>query len=175
VEDEDSHAPLLDAWRNPALGRLLTAFAGLNLAETAFVTALAIHAFQTSGTLALGLVGARLVAGSLLGAVLGPMLDVRLGYRPLGRVALARTVLLAAGAAGVIAGAPLGAVLALLAVDAMTPARTARRRPAFSPHWRRRRGSCRRRQRAPASSRRSARPSAGWRGAPSSPSSRRDS
>jgi CRP-like cAMP-binding protein len=117
--DHERDALLTEVWRNRALRRLLAGFAGLTLAETAFVTALAIHAFQTSGTLALGLVGARLLAGSLLGAVLGPMLEVRLGPRPLGRVAVARTGLLVAGAACVIAEAPLGAVLALLAIDAV--------------------------------------------------------
>ena len=43
-----------------SLSRLLVAFAAINLAEWAYVTALAIDAFRKSGAIAVGLVGFRL-------------------------------------------------------------------------------------------------------------------
>src|SRR5262245_30252184 len=107
------------AWKNASLRRIVSSFGAVNLAETAFVTALAIHAYSESGTLALGLVGARFLPSAAAGIFLGPSMDRRLGRRPLAAVAAARTAVLACAAACVVVGAPLAVAIVLIAVDAV--------------------------------------------------------
>lgn len=108
------------AFRNPALARLLSAFAAVNLAEWSFVTALSIYAFRRGGTLAVGFVGFRFVPGALSSALLAPLVDRRAGI--LAKISVARTVLLAGAAALVVVQAQLPLPLLLVALDALVAA-----------------------------------------------------
>ncbi|MDE3130529.1 MAG: hypothetical protein KGL16_05200 [Acidobacteriota bacterium] len=58
--------------RNVALMRLLGGFGLLNLSEWGFIAALSVHAYRAGGTLGVGLLGVRFVAGALSSALLAP-------------------------------------------------------------------------------------------------------
>jgi CRP-like cAMP-binding protein len=105
---------------NVALRRLLLAFAAVNLAEWAFITALSIHAYRVGGTLAVGFVGFRLALGAVSTALLAPLVDAR--PRILVAVALARAAVLGVAAATVVGGIGLAPVLILAAIDAAASA-----------------------------------------------------
>ena len=102
---------------NFALRRLLAAFAAVNVAEWGFVTALSIYAFRIDGTLAVGLIGLRLIAGAASSAMLSPLVDRR--RHTLATIATGRAVVLSLAAALVVAGAPFGAILALVVLDSL--------------------------------------------------------
>jgi CRP-like cAMP-binding protein len=106
--------------RNRALARLLLGFGLLNLAEWGFVTALSVHAFRVGGTLDVGLIGIRLLAGAVSSAVLAPLFAGRNGA--LSGVALIRACLLGAAAATVIAGSPYLVALVFVVADSVVAA-----------------------------------------------------
>jgi hypothetical protein len=110
----------VEAIANPALRRLLTGFAALNLSEWSFVTALSIDAYRVAGTLAVGFVGFRFVPGALSSAVLAPLVESRRQALPY--IAAARFALLAIAACAVLIGAPLAVALVLVALDAVVAA-----------------------------------------------------
>lgn len=116
------------ALRHPSMARLLFAFGLVTAAEWACVTSLAIYVFRIGGTLAVGFVGFRFIPGALSSVLLSPLVERRFGV--LTRVASARTLLLAGAAGCVLAGLPLEAVIAIIAVDAVvaSPYRTAQSR-----------------------------------------------
>ena len=121
--------PLRTLLGNRPLTRMVVAFAGVTIAEWAYVTALAVDAFRRDGSIAVGLVGLRLffaAASSFLGV----------GWvhrRPAGRlltyVAGVRAVGLAASAVLAASGAPFGLLFLPLALDAVV---SAQYRPAQS-------------------------------------------
>ena len=111
-----------ELFNNRSLRRVLFAFASLNLAELAFVTALAIHVYRDSGTLALGLVGFRFLPAAVSGLLLAGAIDRRFGRRTLPDVAAVRTVLMALGALCVAADVALPVVIAVVVLDAVASA-----------------------------------------------------
>ena len=106
--------------RNRGLLRLLVGFGLLNLSEWGFITALSVHAFRVGGTLDVGLIGIRLLAGAVSSAVLAPIFASRTGA--LSVVALLRACLLGAAAATVIAGSPYLVALIFVVADSIVGA-----------------------------------------------------
>jgi CRP-like cAMP-binding protein len=106
--------------RNRALARLLLGFGLMNLAEWGFVTALSVHAFRVGGTLDVGLIGLRLLAGAVSSAVLAPLFASRSGA--LSGVSLLRACLLGAAAATVISGSPYLVALVFVVADSVVAA-----------------------------------------------------
>jgi hypothetical protein len=106
--------------RNYGLTRLLIGFGVLNLAEWGFVTALSVHAFRVGGTLDVGLIGLRLLAGALSSALFAPLFASRRGV--LSIVALLRAGLLGAAAALVLTGSPYLVVLLFVIGDSVAGA-----------------------------------------------------
>lgn len=108
------------ATRNHAMLRLLGAFGLLNVAEWGFVTALSIYAFRVGGTLDVGLIGLRLLAGALSSAMLSPLVIGRRAV--LSSVAAIRTGLLGAAALLVLNHVGYGVILALVVTDSIAAA-----------------------------------------------------
>lgn len=106
--------------RNRALTRLLGAFGLLNVAEWGFVTALSIYAFRVGGTLDVGLIGLRLLAGAASSAVLAPLFASRRGV--LSAVTLLRSVLLGGAALLVLGKSPFAVILLVVVVDSVVAA-----------------------------------------------------
>ena len=73
--------------RNADLRLLLLGFAALTLSEWSYVTALSIRAFRVGGTLAVGLIGLRLLAGGLSSALISPLAAYRKHVNSLRRTA----------------------------------------------------------------------------------------
>jgi CRP-like cAMP-binding protein/predicted MFS family arabinose efflux permease len=105
---------------NASLLRLLGGFGLLNVSEWGFIAALSVHAYRAGGTLDVGLLGVRFVAGALSSAVLAPLLVNRRGV--LSVIALLRAVLLGAAAAMAISGSPYLLVLVFVVADAVIAA-----------------------------------------------------
>jgi CRP-like cAMP-binding protein len=105
---------------NFRLRRLLAAFAIGNLAEWSFVTELSIYAFRSGGTLAVGLIGLRLLAGALSSATIAPLAAGRRGALTI--VAIARMLLLGAAACLALSGAGFGLVIAAVVLDSIIAA-----------------------------------------------------
>jgi CRP-like cAMP-binding protein len=97
------------------LWRLLLAFALLNVAEWATVTALSVYAFQREGPLGVGLVGLRFFAAAISSATLAPLVEAR--RRAMVLTAWTRALLLAAIAAAALARLSLWVPLVILLVD----------------------------------------------------------
>jgi CRP-like cAMP-binding protein len=108
------------AFRHPAMARLLSAFGLVTVAEWATVTSLSIYVFGIGGTLAVGFVGFRFVPGALSSVLFAPLVERHHGV--LSRIALARTLLLAAAAAWVLAGYDPAVVIVIIAIDATVAA-----------------------------------------------------
>ena len=108
------------AFRHPAMARLLAAFGLVTVAEWATVTSLSIYVFGIDGTLAVGFVGFRFVPGALSSMLFSPLVERRRGI--LSRIAIARTLLLGAAAAWVLAGYNPAVVIAIVAIDAAVAA-----------------------------------------------------
>lgn len=106
--------------RNISLLRLLGGFGLLNVAEWGFIAALSVHAYRAGGTLDVGLLGVRFVAGALSSAVLAPLLVSRRGV--LTMVTLVRACLLGAAAAMALAGSAFLLVLLFVVLDAIVAA-----------------------------------------------------
>ena len=102
---------------NRPLTQLVVAFALVSTAEWAYVTALSVHALRRDGTIAVGLVGLRFFVGALSSLVDTPPWLRRCGRNALAWISSARAIGLGASAVLVAAGAPLGVLLALLALD----------------------------------------------------------
>ena len=106
--------------RNVSLLRLLGGFGLLNVSEWGFIAALSVHAYRAGGTLDVGLLGVRFVAGALSSAVLAPLLVNRRGMLSL--IAAMRACLLGAAAAMVLDGSPFLLVLLFVVADAIVAA-----------------------------------------------------
>jgi CRP-like cAMP-binding protein len=102
---------------NRPLTQLVVAFAFVSTAEWAYVTVLSVHALREDGTIAVGFVGLRFFVGAISSLVDTPSWLSRRGRNALGLISTARALGLAASAALVAAGAPLGVLLVLLALD----------------------------------------------------------
>jgi CRP-like cAMP-binding protein len=108
------------AFRHPAMARLLGAFGLVTVAEWATVTSLSIYVFGIGGTLAVGFVGFRFVPGALSSMLFAPLVERHRGV--LARIAMARTMLLAAAAAWVLLGYDTIVVIIIIAIDAAVSA-----------------------------------------------------
>lgn len=108
------------AFRHPAMARLLGAFGLVTVAEWATVTSLSIYVFGLGGTLAVGFVGFRFVPGALSSMLFAPLVERHRGV--LARIAMARTMLLAAAAAWVLLGYDTIVVIIIIAIDAAVSA-----------------------------------------------------
>jgi CRP-like cAMP-binding protein len=106
--------------RNVSLLRLLGSFGLLNVSEWGFIAALSVHAYRVGGTLDVGLLGVRFVAGALSSALLAPLLVSRRGVLSL--IAALRACLLGAAAAMVISGSQFLLVLLFVVLDAIVAA-----------------------------------------------------
>ena len=109
--------PLL---RNPSLARVLAGFGLLNVSEWGFVAALSVHAYRTGGTLDVGLIGVRFLAGAASSAVLAPLLVSRRAMLSL--IALLRACLLAGAALMATEHGDFVLVLLFVVLDAVVAA-----------------------------------------------------
>ncbi len=106
--------------RNAALTRLLAGFGLLNVSEWGFIAALSVHAYRAGGTLDVGLLGVRFVAGAVSSAVLAPLLIGRRGVLSL--TTFMRACLLGAAATMAITGSRFVLILLFVVLDAIIAA-----------------------------------------------------
>ncbi len=106
--------------RNASLARLLAGFGLLNVAEWGFIAALSVYAYRTGGTLAVGLIGVRFLAGALSSAILAPLIVGRRGVLSL--IAFLRACLLGAAALMAIEQRAFLFVLLFVVLDAVVAA-----------------------------------------------------
>jgi CRP-like cAMP-binding protein len=99
---------------------LMIAFGLSNVAEWGFIAALSVRAFEIDGTLAVGLLGIRMLAGAISAAIIAPRFEEVRGV--LAAISLARMLLLVSAAALAVAGVEFGLVLALVVMDAVVAA-----------------------------------------------------
>jgi CRP-like cAMP-binding protein len=92
----------------------------LNVAEWGFIAALSVYAFRAGGTLDVGLIGLRFLAGAASSAVLAPILAGRRGVLSL--IALMRALLLGAAALMAITGSQFLLVLLFVVADSIVAA-----------------------------------------------------
>jgi CRP-like cAMP-binding protein/predicted MFS family arabinose efflux permease len=92
----------------------------LNVSEWGFIAALSVHAFRVGGTLDVGLIGLRFLAGAASSAVFAPMLVGRRGV--LSVIALLRALLLGCAALMVITGSQFLLVLLFVVADSIVAA-----------------------------------------------------
>jgi CRP-like cAMP-binding protein len=107
---------------DPALALVSVSWLLVNLAEWAYITALAVHEYRLHGALAVGLIGARFVPGAVLGLL---VLGALTRYKPaptLRLLAVGRTVAVAAVAGALAAHAPFAIVVVLVWIDAVVAA-----------------------------------------------------
>jgi CRP-like cAMP-binding protein/predicted MFS family arabinose efflux permease len=107
---------------DPALRRVGLAWFIVNLAEWAYVTALAIHEYRLHGPLAVGLIGARFVPGAIAGSLLVGALTRRRPAVLLQLLAVGRCLAVAAVGVALVAHAPLAALIAVVWLDAVIAA-----------------------------------------------------
>jgi CRP-like cAMP-binding protein len=86
-------------------------------AEWALIAALSVHAYDVGGAVAVGLLGLRFAPAAAVGLVAARIIDDRHPAQVLRLVAAARAVALGGIAVGLELQAPLGAVLAIVALD----------------------------------------------------------
>lgn len=120
---------------NRSLTCLVGAFAGMNIAEWGYVTALSVDAFRRSGALAVGLVGLRLFVAAIGSFLSTALVHRRRPERLLLEISVLRSGLVAASAALAASGSSLGPLLALLAVDALVSAPYRPSQSALIPKW----------------------------------------
>jgi CRP-like cAMP-binding protein/predicted MFS family arabinose efflux permease len=113
-----SRVPAL--WENQGLRNLMIAFGLANVAEWGFIAALSVRAFESDGTLGVGLLGLRMLAGAISAAVIAPRFEEVRGV--LAAISLGRLLLLVGAATLAVAGARLGLVLAPVVMDAVVAA-----------------------------------------------------
>lgn len=106
--------------RNASLARLLAGFGLLNVGEWGFVAALSVYAYRTGGTLAVGLIGLRFLAGALSSAILAPLVAGRRGMLTV--ITLLRACLLGAAALMAIQSSDFVLVLLFVVLDAVVAA-----------------------------------------------------
>jgi hypothetical protein len=114
--------PLLILFGNRSLTWLIAAFAGLTIAEWGYVTALAVVAFRSHGSVAVGLVGFRLFFAAVGSFFSIPYIERHPGTGVLTGVAVTRAAIVAVSAALAASGAPLTSLLVLVALDAVVSA-----------------------------------------------------
>lgn len=103
---------------NRSLVLLVGAFAALTVGEWGYVTALAIDALHRDGPIAVGIVGFRLFFAALGTITSLPYVERHPGGRTLSAVAGVRAALIGGSACAAAAGAPIEALLVLVAIDA---------------------------------------------------------
>jgi CRP-like cAMP-binding protein len=101
---------------------LVVAFAAMTLAEWGYVTALAIDAFRSHGSVAVGLVGFRLFIASIGSFFNISFLERHPNGNLLTAIAASRFAIVATSAALAATGAPLAPLLILVAMDAVVAA-----------------------------------------------------
>jgi CRP-like cAMP-binding protein len=116
--------PLRILLGNRSLTWLVVAFAGLTIAEWAYVTALAVDAFRLHGAVAVGLVGFRLFFASVSSFCVSSFYKLRFVRRHpsawvLSAIAGTRAAIVAASSILAATGAPLAPLLVLVALDAI--------------------------------------------------------
>jgi CRP-like cAMP-binding protein len=95
------------------------AFGLLTVAEWASATALSVHAYVISGTLAVGFLGFRFLPAGLIGPFTAGLGDSARPQRVMAACAAARAALIAVAAVALAVGLPIAAPLTLIALDAM--------------------------------------------------------
>lgn len=105
-----------------ALRRVSGAWFLVNLAEWAYITAVAIHEFRTHGALALGLIGARFAPGAVIGSLLVGALIRRRPPLVLQLLSLTRCVSVVGVGAAIAVHAPLALLVAIIWIDAVIAA-----------------------------------------------------
>lgn len=106
--------------RNSSLVRVLAGFGLFNASEWGFVTALSIEAFRLGGTLYVGLIGLRFLAGATSSALIAPLFASRRGVLSL--IALLRALALGVAAALTLTGNPFALVLLFVVIDSAVAA-----------------------------------------------------
>ena len=114
--------PLRILLDNRSLTWLVLAFAGMTLAEWGYVTALAVDAFRSHGSVAVGLVGFRLFIASVGSFFNIPYLERHPRGSVLTAITGARAAIVTASAALAATGVPLAPLLILVALDAVVSA-----------------------------------------------------
>ena len=114
--------PLRILFDNRSLTWLVVGFGAMTLAEWGYVTALAVDAYRSHGSVAVGLVGFRLFVASLASFFNVPFLERHPKGSMLSGIAATRAVIIGLSAALAGAGAPLAPLLVLVALDALVSA-----------------------------------------------------
>jgi CRP-like cAMP-binding protein len=114
--------PLRILLDNRSLTWLVVGFGAMTLAEWGYVTALAVDAYRSHGSVAVGLVGFRLFVASLASFFNVPFLERHPKGSMLSGIAATRAVIVGLSAALAGAGAPLAPLLVLVALDALVSA-----------------------------------------------------
>src|SRR3954471_14629491 len=113
-------AAFAEVFRNPNLRRLMIAWNGLFVGTWAYWVAIGIYAYSAGGAIAVGVVQ---IIQTIPAAVAAPFTALLADRYPRHRVYLAANVIQAIGlfitGAAVLAGAPIGVVYALTAVNAV--------------------------------------------------------
>ena len=104
---------------NFALKRVGASWFLVNLAEWAYVTVVAIHAYELYGATGVGLIGARFAPGALFGSVLIGGVTRFLPALVLRAVSLGRCAAVAAAAVALAGRAPLAVLVAIVWIDAV--------------------------------------------------------
>lgn len=92
----------------------------MNVSEWGFVAALSVHAFDVGGTLDVGLIGLRFLAGAVSSAILAPLVASRRGV--LSTIPLVRAGLLGCAAWVAIGNGPFALLLLFVVIDAVVAA-----------------------------------------------------
>lgn len=116
---------------NRSLTRVVVGFGLVTVAEWGYVTALSVDAFRRAGAIAIGLVGARLFLAAASSVVSSTVVHRRPPGRALSEVAALRATLVGSSAALAFAGAPVAALIGLLALDAVVSAQYRPAQPAL--------------------------------------------
>jgi len=106
--------------RNRSLLRVLSGFCLFSVSEWGFVAALSVYAFRTGGTLYVGLIGLRFLAGAVSSAMLAPLLASRRGL--LSQIALLRGCLLGGAAVMAMTHSSFALVLLFVVADSVVAA-----------------------------------------------------
>jgi CRP-like cAMP-binding protein len=105
--------------RNPAVKRVVGAFAALTVGEWVLGTTVAVHAYAVGGAVLVGLVGFRFLPAAVAGLLTAQFAETHRRASVLTATALARTVLSGLVVASLALGLPFGVPLVLVWLDAM--------------------------------------------------------
>ncbi|MGA2529154.1 MAG: cyclic nucleotide-binding domain-containing protein [Acidimicrobiales bacterium] len=114
--------PIRILFDNRALTWLVVGFGAMTLAEWGYVTSLAVDAFRSHGSVAVGLVGFRLFVASIGSFFNIPFLERHPRGRVLAGITVTRAAIVATSAGLAGAGVPLAPLLVLVAIDALVSA-----------------------------------------------------